>query len=245
MSAPFPTAARPPLVAYRCGRLRLPQLGVSALCSLLLHLALLLFLLTRLPLHGVPQAAAQHPLQVQFTTEPVAPVVPPVSHVEPLPLISTTASRPLPRVPLLQARPYAAVPRPPTAAPPQPQTDARPAQQTQSARHSAAAGAPHVDAQRRTHPGEQARGDGGESSSASLLSSVRANWLRPAHARLIFSCRFIIDYGAGGVIANVTQQQDCGDAELDDSVMRAIWKSQPLPTPAQAGGGRVVLEFTP
>lgn len=244
MSTPFATAARHPLVGYRCDRPRLPQLGFSALCSVLLHLALLLYLLTRLPLHGVPQAAAQRALQVQFTTESVAPAVPPVSRVEPLPLISTAASRPLPRVPLLQARPYIPALRPPTAAPSKPQADTRPAQQTQSARQRAAAGAPHVDAQRQARSRQQARGDDGEASSVSLLSSVRANWLRPAHARLIFRCRFVIDYGAGGVIVNVTQQQDCGDAELDDSVMRAIWKSQPLPIPAPADG-RVVLEFTP
>jgi hypothetical protein len=55
-----------------------------------------------------------------------------------------------------------------------------------------------------------------------------------------------IDYGAGGVILAVHLSEKCGVAVLDDSVTRAVWKSQPIPLPPHsAPSGTIDVEFSP
>lgn len=111
----------------------------------------------------------------------------------------------------------------------------------------AAAAPPRVsaDATATATPAERA-GSQGESSLALLLNQVRENWLQPGGSRSLFHCRIRIDFRAGGIIANVSVLQGCGDSPLDDSVIRAVWKTQPLPVEsARSQDGSVVLDFTP
>jgi TonB family protein len=78
-----------------------------------------------------------------------------------------------------------------------------------------------------------------------VLGRIHDNWLEPAIARS-FRCRVRIDYLAGGRVTAVNFVQGCGSAELDDSVRRAIWKTQPLPLgKAHQGAGSLEIEFLP
>jgi len=159
----------------------------------------------------------------------------------------------------------ATAPTPPPAAPAAPQTPPpRPAQKpSESARatppapavpaarpapeKAVAVAAPDRVAEARDSevPAERT-GSQGESSLTLLLDQVRENWLQPAGQRRLFRCRIRIDFRAGGIIANVSVLQGCGDSPLDDSVIRAVWKTQPLPIEsARNQDGSVVLDFTP
>lgn len=80
----------------------------------------------------------------------------------------------------------------------------------------------------------------------SLLGRIQDNWLRPPGVPGAFRCRLRIDYGAGGVILAVHLSEKCGVAVLDDSVTRAVWKSQPIPLPPHsAPSGTIDVEFSP
>ena len=92
----------------------------------------------------------------------------------------------------------------------------------------------------------QKQGDEGESPGLSLLDRIRENWLKPTDVNPLFRCRFRVDYDASGMISNVAEMDNCGNAVLNDSVRRALWKTQPLPVdPSQHNGGSIVLEFSP
>lgn len=97
-----------------------------------------------------------------------------------------------------------------------------------------------------TPPAERI-GNEGESSFSLILDGVRGNWLQPAGPHIPFLCRLKIDYQPGGIISNVSIVKSCGNPRIDDSVLRAVWKTQPLPLDGDAAGkgGSLVLEFTP
>ena len=85
-----------------------------------------------------------------------------------------------------------------------------------------------------------------ESQPDSLLGRIQDNWLRPPGGAGEFRCRLRIDYGAGGVILAVHLPEKCGMAVLDDSITRAVWKSQPIPLPPHsASSGSIEIEFSP
>ncbi len=79
-----------------------------------------------------------------------------------------------------------------------------------------------------------------------IIGRIHANWLEPPSFSKSFHCRIRIDYAAGGMIAAVRFLQGCGSLELDDSVKRAIWKTQPLPLlRANEEAGSLEIDFTP
>jgi hypothetical protein len=79
-----------------------------------------------------------------------------------------------------------------------------------------------------------------------MVGRIHDNWLEPPGMAKSFRCHVRIDYLAGGTITKVTFLQGCGSPLLDDSLQRAIWKTQPLPlSKAKQGAGSVEIEFLP
>jgi hypothetical protein len=79
-----------------------------------------------------------------------------------------------------------------------------------------------------------------------VLGRIHDNWLEPPGAVKSFRCLVHIDYLAGGRISAVSFRQGCGSLALDDSVRRAIWKTQQLPlTRAKQESGSLEIEFLP
>jgi TonB family protein len=220
-------AARPGGPA--AARTRQEQLSSAIVFSLLLHASLVALLVTRPASKGVPKPQPRHMVMISLDSlresgKPVAPAMelPPPPKEQP-------KLQPAPVPPDAQAAPKKAAP-PRTAAAPQPHPP-----QAAPARAQVSAPIP-----------VQKHGDEGESLGLTMLGRVRENWLRPARSASIFRCRLRIDYQAGGTISNVVLLEGCGDGGLDDSVQRAVWKTQPLPLgPAQQGPGSLVLDFTP
>ena len=78
-----------------------------------------------------------------------------------------------------------------------------------------------------------------------ILGRIHDNWLEPPGSTS-FHCRLRIDYAAGGMITAVRYLQGCGSLVLDDSVKRAIWKTQSLPLlRAKEKAGSLEIDFTP
>lgn len=207
------------------------SVSLGLVLSLLLHLALVVVLVTRPPAKGVPKPQKQRLVTISLDAlresgKPSAQAVAMPAPKEPPKLL------PVPVPPQAQAAPKK--PAPPKQ---QPQRSASPPQPPQ---------ATPKPAQASTAAPAQKHGEEGESPGLTMLGRVRENWLRPAHSAASFHCRLRIDYLAGGAISNVVLMEGCGDGVLDDSVERAIWKTQPLPLgPAQQGPGTLVLDFTP
>lgn len=85
-----------------------------------------------------------------------------------------------------------------------------------------------------------------ETPEESLIGRIHDNWLSPARRPRNFSCRIRIDYLAGGRIREVSFLGKCGEYDLEESVRKAVWKSQPLPlTEAKTSAGSIEIEFTP
>ncbi len=150
--------------------------------------------------------------------------------------------------------PAAAAPAPPTPVqPPQPvvqkpapakkaaikAAEPKPVAKTPASATTTAAGSAGKPDARQQAPDPNAEMNG-------LLSGIRNNWLRPPAMPPSFRCRVKVDYRAGGMVSMVTVLDKCGGQLLDDSIERAIWKTQPLPWNAARGqDGSVILEFTP
>ncbi len=79
-----------------------------------------------------------------------------------------------------------------------------------------------------------------------VIGRIRDNWLEPPGISKTFRCRLRIDYMLGGKITAVHFLQGCGGLALDDSVKRAIWKTQSLPLlGAKREAGSLEIDFTP
>lgn len=197
--------------------------------SSFLHLLMLAILLLVPSMIGGGKTAAPGVIQAvlivsrapQTGTPATQPVQPPA---EPVVVERKPAPNPLVRKP-------APVPKPVPAAPSQPQK-----QSSEVPPQAGSAG----------KAGEsEARADA-DAEIESLLRGLRNNWLQPPSSPGDFRCRVKIDYLPGGIISGVEVQDGCGTAMLDDSVQRAIWKTQPLPlVAARNQAGSVIIEFTP
>lgn len=78
-----------------------------------------------------------------------------------------------------------------------------------------------------------------------VIGRIRDNWLEPPGSPN-FRCRLRIDYAAGGKIMAVNFIKGCGALALDDSVRRAIWKTQSLSLrSAKQQAGSIEIDFTP
>lgn len=79
-----------------------------------------------------------------------------------------------------------------------------------------------------------------------VMGRIRDNWLQPPGIKQTFRCRLRIDYAIGGKIMAVDFLKGCGALALDDSVKRAIWKTQFLPlNSAKREAGSLEIDFTP
>lgn len=191
----------------------------AAAGSLLLHVLLIVLAVTtlRTTQHGKP--ATNLPKSIQITLAPPAPPAPPVV-VQPPP--EPPKEEPTPEPTPVPAKPKA-VPKPVANPPP-----AKPAGTSTQEPTKAPPVAPE------------------EAPEESLIGRLHDNWLEPARVPRNFSCLIRIDYLAGGRISAITFLRSCGEYELDESVRKAIWKSQPLPLiAAKTAAGSIEVEFTP
>lgn len=79
-----------------------------------------------------------------------------------------------------------------------------------------------------------------------VMGRFRDNWLEPPGINANFRCKLRIDYAVGGKITAVNFLKGCGALALDDSVKRAIWKTQTLPLQnAKSKAGSIEIDFTP
>ncbi len=185
----------------------------------------------RTPQRGAP--ASNLPKSIQITLAPPAPpaprvVVPPKLAAPKLPVPPKEIAKLVP-VPTPLPTPIPAKPRTaPKAAAKPPPTPVKPAgSSTQTP--SPAPPVPPV-----------------ETPEESLLGRFHDNWLPPARRPRNFQCTIRIDYLAGGRITAVEFLDKCGEYDLDESVRKAIWKSQPLPLiEAKTTAGSIEIEFTP
>ena len=206
----------------------------SAGSSLLVHAVLIGLLVTsfRTPQRGAP--ASNLPKSIQIIMAPPAPQAAPRVVVPP------ALQQPKPPTPPKEIAKLAPTPTPlPTPVPAKPQpaqkpvakpqpTPAKPAGTT-TQRPTPAPPVPPV-----------------ETPEESLLGRFHDNWLPPARRPRNFSCMIRIDYRAGGRITGVEFLNKCGEYDLEESVRKAIWKSQPLPLiEAKTADGSIEIEFTP
>ena len=223
--------ASPAVVAQRSRDERQVLLGGSAL-STALHLLLVFSVILLWPHRGgraIAVGRVHGPLVI--TLARAAPVRPPQPAAAP----PTPVTPPPPPPPM--ATP---TPTPKTPPPVPPKQKVQPATKATPATAAAAASASSAAQQKTAAPPDP------QADSDDLLQGVRAHWLQPPNSRRDFHCRIRIDYQAGGLISAVTVQEGCGGPMLDDSVERAIWKTQPLPLPAaRSQAGSFLLEFTP
>ena len=76
-----------------------------------------------------------------------------------------------------------------------------------------------------------------------ITDKVRGNWLRPPGIARDFVCLVEVTQLPGGQIASVKIIESCGNALLDDSVERAVRKSDPLPVASDPSIHERVLRF--
>jgi outer membrane biosynthesis protein TonB len=209
---------------------------LGATASVVLHAVLIALVITQLRTASRGSPAPQLPRSIQITMarsappkprviQPPAPPVPPKPVEPPKEQKLTTEPTPIPAKPLAAPKKPAPAPTPPAAAsatpkPPGTKTTQAPAPVTPP---------PPV-----------------ETEEESLIGRIHDNWLEPAHVPRDFRCRVRIDYLPGGRISAVNFVKACVNNDLEESVRRAIWKTQPLPLlHAKTAAGNVEIEFTP
>lgn len=89
------------------------------------------------------------------------------------------------------------------------------------------------ETQRNQRYSDQARINAQQEWNLRIQEKVKRNWLRPPGVAEEFQCRVRIELlPSGDVVGQPQLLQSCGNPLLDDSVIKAILKSSPLPTPA-------------
>lgn len=68
---------------------------------------------------------------------------------------------------------------------------------------------------------------------AMILQSISQHWLIPAGVNKKLQCKLNIELAADGTVKQVSLLQSSGDPSLDRSAIAAVYKSSPLPLPAQ------------
>lgn len=201
--------------------------------SLVVHGVLigLVFATFRTPQRGAP--ASNLPKSIQITLAPPAAPAPRV--VVPPKLV----------VPKLPTPPKAFAERVPTPTPLPTPIPARPQTASKAADRPPPAPAKPAGTSTQT-PSPAPPLPPVETPEESLLGRFHDNWLPPARRPRNFRCTIRIDYLAGGRIKAVEFLDKCGEYDLDESVRKAIWKSQPLPLiEARTSAGFIEIEFTP
>lgn len=76
-----------------------------------------------------------------------------------------------------------------------------------------------------------------------LIRHVTPNWIRPPSGPGMFKCLLYVRQRQDGTIVDVRIKSSCGSPALDDSVLRAMRKSSPLPLPDDLRVFQEELEF--
>jgi outer membrane biosynthesis protein TonB len=196
---------------------RLDVIGASV--TIALHV-LLIAIMLRPALENSSRArssAQQAAMQVSLVTEQQTPA--PVTPVQPV----ETPQEP---------RPVDTLPTPLPA----PQAATKPAESKSTSKSAASSST--------AAPSDQAANDSKELED--VIGRIRDNWLEPPGISPNFRCRLRIDYAIGGKIMAVNFLKGCGALALDDSVKRAIWKTQSLSLrSAKREAGSIEIDFTP
>lgn len=79
---------------------------------------------------------------------------------------------------------------------------------------------------------------------AAIQRVVRNNWLRPPGLSPELICEVRVEILPNGQIVNARISRPSGSAVYDDSVLKAVYKSDPLPLPADPAAFERVLSFT-
>lgn len=187
--------------------------------SLVLHALLVLLAITTLRATQRGAPASNLPKAIQITLAPPAPPAPPVVTPPPPAPIPPPKETPTPE------------PTPIPVPKPVPKPAPSPAKPSGASTQTPTKAPPVVPE---------------ETPEESMIGRFHDNWLEPARAPRNFLCRIRIDYSVGGRVTEITFLQSCGSYELDDSVRRAIYKSQPLPLiAAKTAAGSIEVDFTP
>ncbi|MBA4287140.1 MAG: hypothetical protein C0434_16600 [Xanthomonadaceae bacterium] len=211
-----------------------PSRWWSATSSLAVHALLIGLLITsfRAPQRGAP--ASNLPKSIQIVMAPPSPV--------PAPKVVVPPSLPTPKPPTPPKEIAKLVPAPtllPTPVPAKPKTTPQPATKPQPAPAKPAGASTQTPTPAPPVPPV-------ETPEESLIGRFRDNWLPPARRPRNFRCLIRIDYRAGGRIIGVEFLNKCGEYDLEESVRKAIWKSQPLSLiEAKTADGSIEIEFTP
>lgn len=85
-----------------------------------------------------------------------------------------------------------------------------------------------------------------DDSDADIAGRIHDNWPEPPGLNRDVHCKVTIAYAVGGSIHAVSFVPRCGNAALEDSIRRAVWKTRPLPLKAaQQAAGSIEVDFTP
>ena len=79
---------------------------------------------------------------------------------------------------------------------------------------------------------------------ALITDKIRRNWIRPINSIDNFQCKLFVQILPGGSVVNVKMTESCGSSVLDESVKRAVLKSDPLPMPTDPSVFDRNLNFT-
>ncbi|PTU32857.1 TonB C-terminal domain-containing protein [Stenotrophobium rhamnosiphilum] len=192
--------------------------AIGATVTVLLHVSLLaLMLSSAMESRSRAHASSQtQAIQVSLINEQQATEITPPQPVEPPKELSPLAPVPTPLP----------VPKPATQSAP-----------TKSAAKSATTSSTAAPTSKTSNDSEEIE---------DVIGRIRDNWLEPPGISKTFRCRLRIDYVVGGKITAVHFLQGCGGLALDDSVKRAIWKTQSLPLlGAKRESGSLEIDFTP
>ena len=77
-----------------------------------------------------------------------------------------------------------------------------------------------------------------------VTAQVKRNWLRPPDSSDNFECKVQIEQLPGGQIVSRKMVQSCGNRLLDDSVLKAVDKSDPLPLVSDPAAFRRSFTFS-
>lgn len=65
---------------------------------------------------------------------------------------------------------------------------------------------------------------------AQVSEKVRRNWIRPPSSAETFECKVLVQQLPGGQVTRAVIAESCGNSALDESVVKAVLRSDPLPT---------------
>jgi colicin import membrane protein len=65
---------------------------------------------------------------------------------------------------------------------------------------------------------------------AQVSDKVRRNWIRPLSSEENFECKVLVQQLPGGQVTRAAIAESCGNSALDESVVKAVLRSDPLPS---------------